>query len=434
MSDDGATAPAVGSASGGASGEAGTGSPDPVLEATVELGLKAALLEAGVPAEMVEVAEADGTLPLVAIEHLAMPDPLVLDLAGLEAATGMPAAGLAQIWRALGFPEPRPGEQIFTAGDADLLRDVAEVMRRGAVEPELAVQMARVIGSSLARVASALVETVQPEAELPMDAHRLAREDLLLYPRIMDHVWRRHLQAAARQRVVRANAGLDPDRKVVGFADLVGFTALSQQVSSRELAVMVDRFEMIAYDAVAQLGGRVVKMIGDEVMFATDDERSAAEIALTLAETYGHDEELSDVRVGLAAGEVLQREADLFGPVVNLASRIVGIAFPGSVVVPDDVHDALAEDSAYGWRSIGRRHLKDIGRVPLWALRRAADPVEVKSRRDRARADQAERRERVVERIAAGRPVGGDLSAEGAAGVGGRDGRGGPPVLPASGA
>ena len=129
-----------------------------------------------------------------------------------------------------------------------------------------------------------------------------------------------------------------PNHKAVGFADLVGFTALSQQVDEHVLAAVVDRFESIAYDTVVKLGGRVVKMIGDEVMFVVDDVRPAVEIALTLAEAYSRDEELSEVRVGLACGPTLEREADYYGPTVNLASRIVNIAFPGSVVTSDDVH------------------------------------------------------------------------------------------------
>ena len=122
---------------------------------------------------------------------------------------------------------------------------------------------------------------------------------------------------------------------------------MSQQISAHELAAVVDRFESIAYETIADLGGRVVKMIGDEVMFSVEDERTAAEIALTLAATYRDDSELSDVRVALASGPVLQREADYYGPVVNRASRIVSLAFPGTVVVSDELHAVLASDDRF---------------------------------------------------------------------------------------
>ncbi len=187
---------------------------------------------------------------------------------------------------------------------------------------------------------------------------------------------------------------------MVGFADLVGFTALSQQVSAHELASVVDRFEAIAYETVSLLGGRVVKMIGDEVMFSVPDERSAAEVALTLSESYRDDDELSDVRVGLAAGPVVVREADLFGPVVNRASRIVNIAFPGTVVCSAELRDALADDPAFVWKPIGQRNLKDIGKVPLFVLRREAEPDRDRTSREQAQARRSERREARVSEIA----------------------------------
>lgn len=375
--------------------------------------LREVLVAVGVPPAAVAEAEEDGTLPLLAIERLVLPEPAAYDLAELAEVAGMPASQIAQLWRSLGFAEPRPGDRIFTAADADMLHTIAGLIEMGVIDPGLVVQMSRVIGSSLARVASAQVDAIDPDDGIQPDDREdaLRRHDrqhefslyagtlLPTLPKVMDYVWRRHLQAAARQRINREASGSDRDRRVVGFADLVGFTALSQQISPRELAAVVDRFETIAYDTVGRLGGRVVKMIGDEVMFSVDDDRAAAEIALTLAEAYADDDDLSDVRVGLAAGPVLQREADLYGPVVNLASRIVGIAFPASVVAAESVHDTLEDDPDLRWKPIGRRHLKDIGRVPLWVLRRADEPLGPKSRRDQARGKQAQRRERTVERL-----------------------------------
>ena len=166
---------------------------------------------------------------------------------------------------------------------------------------------------------------------------------------VIERVWRRHLQMEARRRIVRE---LDPteqrEERAVGFADLVGFTTLSQQVDDHTLAGIVDRFETIAYETVLRLGGRVVKMIGDEVMYVVTDPRRAVRIGLALAEEYAADEALSDVRVGIAYGPVLEREADLYGPVVNLASRIVNIAFPGSVVTSDEVRHAVGRPARPG--------------------------------------------------------------------------------------
>ncbi|MDQ3107344.1 MAG: adenylate/guanylate cyclase domain-containing protein, partial [Actinomycetota bacterium] len=190
--------------------------------------------------------------------------------------------------------------------------------------------------------------------------------------RLLDYVWRRHLQAATRRRLLSDGGRSDRPtvRLAVGFADLVGFTALSQQVSDVELARVVDRFEALAFDEVARHGGRVAKMIGDEVMFVGDDVAAALEAALALADAYADDDVLSDVRVGLAWGDVLAREGDYYGPVVNLASRMVNIALPGAVVISEAVHAEVGTDGRYLFHALRPRTLKDIGRVRLWRARR----------------------------------------------------------------
>ncbi len=359
----------------------------------------------GVDDAEIDAAERAGTLAFLAIERLVLPDPALYDLDEVVEVTGMPAEQIVQLWRSLGYPDPSRGDRLFTATDAEMLRTVAELTEEGFLAADLAVQMSRVIGSSLARVASAMIDTFGRD----LDTKATADEEFAVYagtllptmPKVMDYVWRRHLQVAARRRLSReSQADAHPDHTTVGFADLVGFTALSQQLDEHELARVVDRFEAIAYDTVVLLGGRVVKMIGDEVMFVVDDVRAAAEIALALSEAYGKDDSLSDVRVGLASGPALEREADYYGPVVNLASRIVNIAFPGSVVVSEAVHAALEADPAFSWRFLKQRRLKDIGRVPLWALRRADEDDMEPSRRDKARRRHAEQLEREVERLA----------------------------------
>jgi len=158
----------------------------------------------------------------------------------------------------------------------------------------------------------------------------------------------------------------------VGFADMVGFTLLSQHLSDPELAAVVRRFEELSHDIVTRLGGRVVKMIGDEVMFVVESVADAARIGLDLADAYADDELLSDVRVGLALGPVLLREGDYFGTTVNLAHRIVNIGNPGTVLISDEFQAALlaAAPDDYATEPLRPRTLKDLGRVQLWWLGR----------------------------------------------------------------
>ena len=169
----------------------------------------------------------------------------------------------------------------------------------------------------------------------------------------------------------------------VGFADMVGFTVLSQHLGDEELAAVVARFEELAHDTVVALGGRVVKMIGDEVMFVVQNATGAAQIGLSLAEAYAGDDLLSDVRVALAVGPVLVKDGDFYGPVVNLASRLVNVARPGTVLISDEFKAALDGEGAPGidTRALRTRTLKDLGRVQMWKLIRAGSEPGADSRR-----------------------------------------------------
>jgi class 3 adenylate cyclase len=185
----------------------------------------------------------------------------------------------------------------------------------------------------------------------------------------LGYVWRRHLLAALRRRSAKPSAA---DRTLtIGFADLVGFTAMSQALDPRELAAMVDRFEAIAYEHIPERGGRVVKMIGDEVMFAVDDGAFAADIAVALVEALARDPALPGVRVGLASGPTLSWEGDLYGPTVNLASRLVNFARPNSVLISDELGEQLRDDPRFELRRLRPVNLQGIGRMRLWVLRRA---------------------------------------------------------------
>jgi adenylate cyclase len=356
------------------------------------------------PAELAE-AEREGTLPLLAVERLMVAEVATHDLATVCERTGLDADRVVDLWRTLGYPVPRPDEVAFTDADVEILTEIGHLLAGDVASTELVLQMSRVIGSSMARIASSQVDVISarvagsPRAAARADDGELTDERIVvsaaallpIVPRVLAATWRRHLQAAIRRRLTIVEAG-QGHLGVVGFADLVGFTALSQQVGDDELAAIVDQFEQLAFDVVTAQGGRVVKMIGDEVMFTVDSAEAAAEIGLALAEGTRGADELSDLRVGLAAGPLLEREGDLYGPVVNLASRITAIAFPGTIVVSASVRDRLEGREEYRLRSMRARYLKDIGRVPLWVLRRAAPAESRFAERRRALRDAVKAR------------------------------------------
>jgi adenylate cyclase len=338
----------------------------------------------GVGEDELDDAQREGTLPLMAVERLILPAVPTHDLSAVTERTGLSEAQIGKLWRMLGYPVPRPGEVAFTESDVELLALIGQFMDATPAANDLVLHMSRVIGSAMSRVASAQVDVISARVsgsprrgevggQPVTDEQIVASASALLpvVPRVLEAAWRRHLLSAIRRRLTIAESG-QGQLGVVGFADLVGWTALSQQVGDETLASILDQFEQLAYDVVTARAGRVVKMIGDEVMFTVDAPRAGAEIALALSGGARDIAELSEVRGGLAYGPLLERESDLYGPTVNLASRITGVAFPGTIVVNEALHKELADDQRYRLRSMRPRYLKDFGRMPLWVLRPAA--------------------------------------------------------------
>jgi adenylate cyclase len=370
--------------------------------------VRAFLRAHGTPEDEIAEAEARDVLDLLVADRLLVPAERRYTQNEVSEITGVDLELARRFWRALGFPDVAPDERMFTDLDIDALRTLMSIMDLGATDVDTSLQFARVIGSSMARIAEAEVSpTVRGMRLAPRSADtveaadqfaQLADQSLPAMARLLEFVWRRHVQAAVRRAMLlrsRSASGALPVL-AVGFADMVGFTTLSQQLSDDELAAVVARFEEVAHDTVTAGGGRVVKMIGDEAMFVADSALDAARIGLALAEAYADDELLSDVRVALAVGPVLVQDGDFYGPVVNLASRVVNMAAPGAVIVTDEfhtaVHDALPENGPAKGADTGAagefefgllrpRRVKDLGRIQLWVLHRpGSEPVELDRR------------------------------------------------------
>ncbi len=348
--------------------------------------VRAQLRDLGCTDEEIDRAVADDVVDLLMVDRIVLPAEHRMTQHQVAETTDIPIETARRFWRALGFLDVGDDDPVFTEMDIEAVRLFQSMVAVGLVDTDTAVQMARVIGSSMARIAEAeagpgTTPMLISSGDSIVDADEFARQagtSLPAMARLLEYVWRRHLQAATRRamlhRVRRAEEGMSPVM-AVGFADMVGFTMLSQHLRDDELAAVVARFEALAHDTVVALGGRVVKMIGDEVMFVVPTATGAASIGLSLAEAYAGDELLSDVRVALAIGPVLIQDGDFYGPVVNLASRLVGVANPGTVLASDEFKVALdqAGEAADGFvlRALRTRNLKDIGRIQVWKVSRS---------------------------------------------------------------
>ncbi len=264
-----------------------------------------------------------------------------------------------QLNLACGFADPGPDARVFTDEDVEVLQLFqASTQIFG---EDVALQNVRVMGSAMARVADGFISSFATmlgrqslETELSdediANANEMAIGLLPTAMQAMDVLLRRHMEHKSRPEFLLGEdwEGVDAMDRAVAFCDLVGYTALSQQISTQQLASVLRDFETTASDLITANGASVVKLIGDEVMFVAPDAASAADVALKLAATFGQGDALPPVRCGLAAGRVILNEGDYHGPVVNLAARIVKLAPPGGVLAPlaiaGDLGDVKVED------------------------------------------------------------------------------------------
>ncbi len=295
----------------------------------------------------------------------------------VRAAAGVDEAWSQRLWRAIGFPEIPPGVRALTPADREALTQVTALRRAGLGDDDL-VNVTRTASLAMARIADAVT------AESTMWANVMGATDesspehvdpLATFDSLLAYLSRRQLLAAMLWRTATTGDDLDWPNLAVGFADIVGYTELSQQLPGDDIAELVGRFDSVTSDVVADGGGRTVKMIGDAVLFTAETSAGACEIALTLSARLHADRDarFPGIRVGLAWGPVLARFGDVYGPVVNLASRLVAAARPGTVLVGAEIAAFVSDDERFVTRSLRARRLKGLGRVQLHTLRRA-DP------------------------------------------------------------
>lgn len=283
-----------------------------------------------------------------------------------------------RLWRALGFVDVADDAVVFTDDDVSALSLLVALVDQGVIDEGAETSLARSAGQALARLADWQARLVREAVENTGKAEAteadlvVAAEQLVpVMERLQSYIWRRHLVAAAGRLVPVPLGDPTSTRLVVGFADVVGFTRYSRSVDDVELAEFVDHFENAVSDTISARGGRVIKMIGDEVMFAADTPTQAADIALDLVRQAEADEHLPDLRLGLAYGDVLNRLGDVYGPVVNVAARLTSLARPNSVLVDRELFVALTDRTRYRLHRLRRASVRGYTRLESWALRPA---------------------------------------------------------------
>lgn len=289
-------------------------------------------------------------------------------------AAGVDLARAERLWQAMGFSHVADEDVVFTEADVAALRALVQLVSAEVITPELETAVARSLAQTMSRLAEwqvGIFRSVLGEkfAQDVSTTAEVARAILPVMERMQSYVWRRHLSATAARELT--DSGTEERVQVIGFADIVGYTRLIRDFTELELARLIDGFEELATSVVAENRGRIVKTVGDEVLFVADRPQDAAEIALTLNERIT-ETALPPLRIGLARGTVLSRFGDVYGSTVNIASRLTSVARPASVLIDQELAEALQPGGDYGLTPLGPRKVPSFRGVRAWALRRLA--------------------------------------------------------------
>lgn len=327
----------------------------------------------GVSLEQVVQACAEGQLNSL-VGDLSLRPGRRLTLAEVAEASGLTLTQVVELRRSSGFPDAAPDEAVYVESDLAMFHTFKAA--NDFFSTDELVHFNRVIGSSLRRIAEAASEMFLRDVEAPMlhastelDRAKANLAGIQLAHSatdLFDPMFRAHLEGSTQMNR-QARAGTHNYATVpltVAFVDLNGFTALSGQMPAGELLELVMTFESTAFDLVSEHGGRMIKLIGDEVMFTTVESQDACTIArelITRAAGWG-----SSARGGIAHGQVLASGGDVYGEIVNLASRIADIAVPGELLVNESVAGSAP---TLAFEPAGRRTLKGFPQpIRLWSL------------------------------------------------------------------
>jgi adenylate cyclase len=330
------------------------------------------LLRHGTPLEELERAAREDRLANVLLARaLGTGD---LSLAQVGAASGLPQEFVAGVSRALSLPPGEEGEAIYSERDLEAMRLLGAL--RGVFTDDDIMESASVVGRAMSEIAEASLELfrrrlAQPFAEAGVGdlelALRLASMVELLVPAtsvLLESALRRHLEAAERAEAIlelerEAGPGAGGLELAIGFADIVGFTALSAAQSPLQASLLAGTLMRRAEEILPAHGVRIVKGIGDAVMFSARETLAAAAAAADLQRAFAASgpalaregeppRDPPPLRVGIARGPVLRAYADYFGRTVNIASRLSDVAAPGTILV-------LRETPAPRWSAHGLR-------------------------------------------------------------------------------
>lgn len=338
--------------------------------------LRRRCLELGMTTD--EIRAAGDDLAEAAVKRIFVPSGAQFSVSDVSEQAHVSEELVERFARTCGIAEPDVDDITLTEREMELVTFMAPAF--DLFGEEAVLQLLRVAAAAVARIGDTTISTFSTGAGaratraddsglLLLEANLAAAEMLPQFGDLLTQMLVRYLGQEYRQMneqtlSLALSDGVDASKMAIGFADLVGSTSLAERGSLAELNSALDAFEQTAADTVRANDGRVVKFIGDEVMFRADSADAACTIAIDLIETLRSDDLVPPVRVGLAFGDVLTRSGDFYGPTVNLAARLTKLAPMNGVVATAATVDALSTPNQF-----------DIGNLGAIEVAGLAEPV-----------------------------------------------------------
>ena len=149
------------------------------------------------------------------------------------------------------------------------------------------------------------------------------------------------------------------------FADIAGFTALTEAHGDEAAAELATGFSEAVRPRLADRGAEEIKRIGDALMIRGEDPAESIKLGIEIVHEVGHQHGLPAIRVGLHTGPAVARDGDWFGATVNLAARVTGIAAGGEVLTTNATIAAADQGRNFSLEERGRVHLRNVPEAVL---------------------------------------------------------------------
>ncbi len=312
--------------------------------------------------------------------------PLIFTARDLAERTDTSVEHVADYWSAMGFQRPDPEAVIFTERDYEAYCSWNALVESGAIDLATSHSLLRANSHLADRLSlwqfEALVEDALRRFHLDDTSARIyvldhMRERLAVFEQMLVHSWQRQMESLltrldkeVAQRGRQVSQDRFPLNRSLGFVDMVSYTS-SAEILGGALVDLIERFEEESRQAITEAGGRVVKTIGDAVLYIADDLITGLRVVTSLIERLSADDRILPVRASFVRGDVFSRSGDVFGPTVNLASRLVDIAPVGKILTDPATAAAVAAGKGgegYRLEEFPMAELRGFGQVSPYLL------------------------------------------------------------------